>query len=73
LAGRLRTVRRAEARHSDDYYLQWPAELVRRIPEALARARQKLASQIDQVRFAQFLLFRQGERLKDMPTPEACA
>src|SRR4029077_12130785 len=31
----------------------------------LARALQELASQIDQVRFAQFLLFRQGERLKE--------
>ena len=57
--------RALKARHSDAYYLQWPAELVRRVPEALARARQELASQIDQVRFAQFLLFRQGERVKE--------
>ncbi|MGC2173187.1 MAG: 4-alpha-glucanotransferase, partial [Candidatus Sulfotelmatobacter sp.] len=38
------------------YYLEWPPELVRRNPSALAEARRELASQIDQVRFAQFLL-----------------
>ncbi len=57
--------RALKARYNDAYYLQWPAELVRRVPEALARARQELASQIDHVRFAQFVLFRQGERLKE--------
>jgi 4-alpha-glucanotransferase len=46
------------------YYLDWPEELVERRPDALAKARRELASQIDQVRFAQFLLFRQGEQLK---------
>ncbi len=46
-------------------YLDWPAELVQRHPAALAAARQELASQIDQVRMAQFLLFRQGETLKE--------
>jgi 4-alpha-glucanotransferase len=46
-------------------YLEWPAELVRRDGVALARARTKLASQIDQVCLAQFLLFRQGARLKE--------
>jgi 4-alpha-glucanotransferase len=58
-------VRALKARHNDAYYLEWSAELVRRVPAALARARQELASQIDQVRFAQFLLFRQAERLKE--------
>ena len=53
-----------KAKHNGAYYLEWPAELVRRVPAALAQARRELASQIDQVRFAQFLLFRQGERLK---------
>ena len=57
--------RALKARHNDAYYLQWPTELVRRVPEALARARQELAGQIDQIRFAQFLLFRQAERLKE--------
>jgi 4-alpha-glucanotransferase len=47
------------------YYLDWPAELVRRSPSALAEARRELGSQIDQVRFAQFLLFRQADQLKE--------
>jgi 4-alpha-glucanotransferase len=46
------------------YYLDWPIELVQRTPTALARARHELASQTAQVCFAQFLLFRQGARLK---------
>ena len=45
-------------------YLEWPKELVHREPSALARARQGLAVEIDQVRLAQFLLNRQGNRLK---------
>jgi 4-alpha-glucanotransferase len=47
------------------YYLEWPAELVQRSTSALAEARRELASQIDQVRFAQFLLFRQADQLKE--------
>jgi 4-alpha-glucanotransferase len=47
------------------YYLEWPAELVQRSPSALAEARRELASQIDQVRFAQFLVFRQADQLKE--------
>ena len=47
------------------YYLEWPAELVQRSPDALSEARGELASQIDQVRFAQFLLFRQTDQLKE--------
>jgi 4-alpha-glucanotransferase len=46
------------------YYLEWPVELVERRAAALDQARRELKNQIDQVRFAQFLLFRQGERLK---------
>ena len=57
--------RALKARHHDAYYLEWPPELVRRVPTALARARQELASQIGQVRFAQFLLFRQARGLKE--------
>jgi 4-alpha-glucanotransferase len=38
--------------------------LVRRDPAALDRVRRELADQISQVCFAQFLMFRQGERLK---------
>ncbi len=57
--------RALKARHHGVYYLEWPAELVRRDPAALARARRDLVGPIDQVRFAQFLLFRQGTRLKE--------
>ncbi len=46
------------------YYIEWPAELVQRQAGALDQARRELADQIDQVCFAQFLLFRQGEQLK---------
>ena len=53
-----------KARFHDAYYLEWPAELVRREPAALDRVRRELADQISQVCFAQFLLFRQGERPK---------
>src|SRR3984893_18527617 len=45
-------------------YLEWPAELVQRQTEALGRARRELTDQMDHVCFVQFLLFRQGERLK---------
>src|SRR5262249_46032487 len=53
-----------KARYANVSYLQWPEELVRRAPIALDRAQRDIASQIAQVRFAQFLLFRQGARLK---------
>ncbi len=56
--------RALKARYHGAYYLDWPAELVQRDPEALAKARRELATQIDRVRFAQFLLFRQGDQLK---------
>jgi 4-alpha-glucanotransferase len=57
--------RALKAKHRGTCYLDWSAELIRRDPAALARARRELESQIDQVRFAQFLLWRQGERLKE--------
>jgi len=57
--------RALKAKHQDEYYLNWPPDLVQRRPEALAEARRELASQIDQVRFAQFLLFRQADQLKE--------
>jgi 4-alpha-glucanotransferase len=56
--------RALKARYGGASYLEWPEELVRRAPAALDQARRDLASQVDQVRFAQFLLFRQGARLK---------
>jgi len=45
-------------------YLDWPVELVRRTPAALARARQEVANDIELVQFAQFLLSRQAQRLE---------
>src|SRR5262249_7183922 len=56
--------RALKAKFDNAYYLEWPAELVHREPAALDRVRRELVDQIDQVCFAQFLLFRQGERLK---------
>jgi len=57
--------RALKARHQGAYYLEWPEKLVRRDPAALALARRDLAGPIDQFRWAQFLLFRQGARLKE--------
>jgi 4-alpha-glucanotransferase len=45
-------------------YLGWPAEVVQREAAALERARRELTDEIGRVRFAQFLLFRQAERLR---------
>ncbi len=56
--------RALKARYAGASYLEWPEELIRRTPAALDRARQALASQVDRVRFVQFVLFRQGARLK---------
>src|SRR5579862_1197761 len=57
--------RALKAKHHGQYYLEWPLDLVQRRPEALAGARRELANQIDQIRFAQFLLFRQTDQLKE--------
>jgi len=56
--------RALKARYAGADYLEWPEDLVRRTPPALDRARRDLAGHVDEVRFAQFLLFRQGARLK---------
>ena len=56
--------RALKTRYGGASYLEWPEDLVRRTPAALDQARRDLASQVDQVGFAQFLLFRQGARLK---------
>ena len=50
-------------KYNGAWYIDWPADLVRRDPAALARSRHELRSEIQQVYFAQFLLFRQGQRL----------
>ncbi len=57
--------RALKAKLNSASYLEWPAELVRRKPSALAQARHDVANEIDQVRLAQFLLNRQGRRLKE--------
>src|SRR5271165_1674338 len=57
--------RALKARYRGAYYLEWPAELVQRTPAALTLARQELVGQVEQVRFAQFLLFRQWECLRE--------
>jgi 4-alpha-glucanotransferase len=57
--------RALKAKYQGAYYLEWPAELVQRRADALAESRRDVATQIDQVRFAQFLLFRQADRLKE--------
>ena len=56
--------RALKGKYHGAHYLHWPAELVQRNEDALANARRELANQVDQVRFAQFLLFRQGDQLK---------
>jgi 4-alpha-glucanotransferase len=56
--------RALKGKYDGAYYLEWPEELVRRSPRALGEARRELARQMDQVRFAQFLLFRQADQLK---------
>lgn len=57
--------RALKSRYRDSYYLDWPEDLVRRSPQALSSARRELAREIDQVRFAQFLLFRQADEVKN--------
>lgn len=56
--------RSLKAEYGGASHLDWPAALVERRPDALARARGELASRIDQVCLSQSLLFRQGQRLK---------
>ena len=57
--------RALKAKFRNVSYLEWPEELLRRNAGAMANAQRELASEIDQVRFSQFLLLRQANRLKD--------
>jgi 4-alpha-glucanotransferase len=57
--------RALKAKHNGADFVEWPEELVRREPGALAQARRELRRQVDQACFGQFLLFRQGEKLKE--------
>jgi 4-alpha-glucanotransferase len=56
--------RALKKKYSDVSYLQWPTELIKRDFAAMTKARKELSKQIDQVRFAQFLVFRQAQQLK---------
>lgn len=56
--------RALKAKYQGAYYLDWPEELVQRRRAALAAALRELADEVDQVCFAQFLQFRQGDQLK---------
>ena len=56
--------RALKAKLGNIHYLQWPAELVNRDSNALERSRRELAEEIDRITFAQFLVFRQADRLK---------
>ena len=64
LAGRLRAVPRAEGPVQGRCLPRVAGRSGSARTAALAQARREEANQIDQVCFAQFLLFRQGERLK---------
>jgi 4-alpha-glucanotransferase len=57
--------RALKTRHGGAHYLQWPAALVRREPQALVSARAELADLIDLARFGQFLVADQGRRLRE--------
>jgi 4-alpha-glucanotransferase len=56
--------RALKTRYNGACYLDWPADLVRRTPAALGRARHEMAHEIERVRFAQFVLSRQAQRLE---------
>jgi 4-alpha-glucanotransferase len=56
--------RALKTRYAGTSYLEWPDALVRRTPAVLEHARRDLATEIEQTRFAQFLVFRQGARLE---------
>ena len=57
--------RALKARLGGANLLDWPEDLLRRNHSALARARNDLADEINESRFGQFLLSRQGNRLKE--------
>src|SRR5215471_6828398 len=46
-------------------YREWPTKLVRRTSGVMKQARRELAKSIDKVRFAQFLIFQQAQKLKE--------
>ena len=56
--------RALKAKFNGAHFLSWPRELVERASSRLSEARSELAETIDRVCFAQFLIFRQGGRLR---------
>lgn len=56
--------RALRAKYNNVSYLEWPSDLLRRAPRVLETARGEVFPLFDQLRFAQFILFRQAERLK---------
>jgi len=57
--------RALKIRYGYVHYLEWPRELIERVPAALAKARGELANEIQEICFAQFLLSRQGARIRE--------
>ena len=57
--------RALKARLGGTHLLDWPEELLKRNPSAMVRARHDLADEIYESRFGQFLISRQGNRLKE--------
>lgn len=51
--------------HNGAEFREWPIELRHREPDALSAARDQLSETIDRFRFAQFILARQGRRLRN--------
>ena len=47
------------------HYLEWPSAIIFREPEAMRKAGSELADQVEQVSFAQFLLFRRMRAIKE--------
>ena len=56
--------RALKAKFNGAYYLHWPREFVERAPSKIAESRAQLADTIDLVCFVQWVIFRQGARLK---------
>jgi 4-alpha-glucanotransferase len=54
-----------KSKYHGEPYLEWPEEFVQRRGDALIKARRELADELDKVCFAQFLLFRQTDQLKE--------
>ena len=64
MAGRLCSVPRVEGAFGRRYLLDWPDDLRRRDPSALARARRDLADEIDESRFGAVLVVPPGQPLE---------